>query len=693
MRITSDQNGILLERGVERLFIQPWGRDGIRVRMTAEAEMDENDWALSDQPEKTDWRVETEEVDMTDPWYRGAEYARYHQQGRRWRLINGKITALLNEEGWLSFLNQKGETLLREYWRNRDRVSRYAVPVGVAGRELKPIPGTRDYSLTALFEADDREKIYGMGQYQMAQLNKKGTVLDLEHRNSQASVPFYVSSLGYGFLWNNPATGQVIFGNNRTEWRNPSVRKMDYYITAGDTPAEILEHYTAVTGRTPKMPEYGIGFWQCKLRYRTQEEVLEVAREYKRRKLPLDVIVVDFFHWPLQGDWKFDPEYFPDPEGMVRELREMGIETVVSIWPTVDERSENYGPMADRGYLMRTDRGNALSGSGWMGANVYYDATHPGAREYVWQRAKENYYDKGVRIFWLDEAEPEIGPYEFDNWRYYKGPARQVTNIYPREYARGFYEGMKAEGQEEILSLVRCAWAGSQKYGALTWSGDIHSSFRAMKEQLQAGLSMGMAGIPWWTCDLGGFIGGDPTDEGFRELMARWFAWGCFLPVFRLHGERSPWYVKEVTFKENGRQVLSSGAANELWSFGERNYEIMKRFLFIRENLRPYIRETMRRTSETGEPIMRPLFFDFPEDPAAWRCESAYMFGKDILVSPVTAAGVDTWDVYLPAGENWVESATGKRFAGGQSVKAKADLAVIPVFVREGADVKIYPQV
>ncbi len=691
MRITSDQNGILLERGVERLFIQPWGRDGIRVRMSAEAEMDGNDWALSDRPEKTEWRVETEEVDMTDPWYRGEEYARYHQKGQRWRLINGKLTALLSEEGWLSFLNQKGETLLREYWRNRDRVSRYAVPVGVPGRELKPIPGTRDYSLTALFEADDRERIYGMGQYQMARLNKKGTVLDLEHRNSQASVPFYVSSLGYGFLWNNPATGQVIFGNNRTEWRNPSVRKMDYYITAGDTPAEILEHYTAVTGRTPKMPEYGIGFWQCKLRYRTQEEVLEVAREYRRRKLPLDVIVVDFFHWPLQGDWKFDPECFPDPEGMVRELREMGIETVVSIWPTVDERSENYGPMADRGYLMRTDRGNALSGSGWMGANVYYDATHPGARDYVWQRAKENYYDKGVRIFWLDEAEPEIGPYEFDNWRYYQGPARQVTNIYPREYARGFYEGMKAEGQQEIISLVRCAWAGSQKYGALTWSGDIHSSFRAMKEQLQAGLSMGMAGIPWWTCDLGGFIGGDPTDEGFRELMARWFAWGCFLPVFRLHGERSPWYVREVTFKENGRQVLSSGAANELWSFGERNYEIMKRFLFIRENLRPYIREAMRRTSETGEPVMRPLFFDFPEDPEAWECESAYMFGKDILVSPVTAAGADTWDVYLPAGENWVESATGKRFTGGQTVKAKADLAVIPVFVREGADVKVYP--
>lgn len=692
MRIKADQTGIALQYGVNRLWIQPWGPDGIRVRMTAEAKMEENDWALSETPGACEARLETEEVDMTDPWYRGEEYARYHAQGKRYLLKNGKITAVVSEEGWLSFVNGKGQVLLREYWRNRDRVCRYAVPVGVPARELKPIPGTRDFSLTALFEADDRERIYGMGQYQMGQLNKKGTVLDLEHRNSQASVPFYVSSLGYGFLWNNPAVGQVTFGTNRTEWRIPSTRKMDYYITAGDTPAEILEHYTAVTGRTPAMPEYGLGFWQCKLRYRTQQEVLEVAREHKRRGLPLDVIVVDFFHWTLQGNWAFDPECFPDPEGMIRELREMGVETVVSIWPTVDERSENYGPMADQGFLMRTDRGNALSGSGWMGPNVYYDATHPGARAYVWDKVKKNYYEKGVRIFWLDEAEPEIGPYEFDNWRYYLGPARQVTNVYPKEYARGFFEGMRAEGQKEILSLVRCAWAGSQKYGALTWSGDIHSSFRAMREQLQAGLSMGMAGIPWWTCDLGGFIGGDPTDEGFRELLARWFAWGCFLPVFRLHGERSPWETREITFKENGRQVLSSGAANELWSFGERNYEIMKPYLFIREKLRPYLRETFRHTSETGEPVMRPLFFDFPEDPQAWQCETAYMLGREILVSPVTAPGVETWPVYLPAGETWIESATGKRYEGGQTVCARADLTIIPVFTRAGSGIRVYEE-
>ena len=690
MRVTANQEGIQIRYGVHQMWIQPWGPDSIRVRLTAEADMDPEAWALTEAPAPSEWRVETETVDMTDPWYRSPEYARYHQEGQRFHLINGKLTATVSEEGWLSFENQKGETLLREYWRNRNRICRYAVPLDLSARELKPIPGTRDYSLTARFEADPSERIYGMGQYQMDRLNKKGTVLDLEHRNAQASVPFYVSSLGYGFLWNNPAVGQVMFGENRTEWRIPTTRQMDYYITAGNTPAEILEHYTAVTGRSPMMPEYGMGFWQCKLRYRTQEEVLEVAREYKRRNLPLDVIVIDFFHWPLQGDWKFDPACFPDPEGLVRELREMGIETVVSIWPTVDERSENFGPMADRGYLMRTDRGGASGGEGWMGPTVNFDPTHPGAREYLWNIVRENYYKKGIRIFWLDEAEPEIAPYEFDNWRYFLGPARQVTNLYPREYARGFYEGMKAEGQEEVISLVRCAWAGSQKYGALTWSGDIHSSFRAMREQLQAGLSMGMAGIPWWTCDLGGFIGGDPTDEGFRELLARWFAWGCFLPVFRLHGERSPWYTREVVIRENGRQELSSGQPNELWSFGERNYEIMKRYLFIRENLRPYIRSLMKRTSETGEPVMRPLFFDFPGDPTAWSCDTAYMFGPDLLVSPVTQPSVTEWPVYLPAGADWIESATGKTFSGGQTVSARADLPIIPVFIRQGSGLKVY---
>ena len=562
------------------------------------------------------------------------------------------------------------------------------MPLRVDARELKPLQGGTDYELTARFEAFDGEKIFGMGQYQEKHLDKKGAVLELAHRNSQASVPFYVSNRGYGFFWNNPAIGTAAFGTNKTEWHVESTKKLDYYITAGDTPAQIEANYSLAVGRTPMMPEYGLGYWQCKLRYRTQEELLAVAREHKRRGLPMDAIVIDFFHWTMQGDFRFEPLDWPDPEGMVRELKELGIETVVSVWPTIDERSENFGPMADRGYLVSADRGNANHMT-WMGNTVFYDATHPGAQRYVWERCRENYYKKGIRCFWLDEAEPEYGPYDFDNYRYYAGPALQCSNVYPVGYARGFYDGLKAEGEKEVMSLVRCAWAGSQKYGVLTWSGDIYSSFRSMREQLQAGLSMGMAGIPWWTSDIGGFLGGDIQDPAFRELLVRWFAWGAFCPVFRMHGERSPWHEREQEFR-NGVRQLTSGQDNEVWSFGEDNYEILKRYLFVRERLRPYVRECMRAASETGAPVMRPLFYDFPEDEHCWEAEDSYLFGPDLLVAPVMEAGARERQIYLPAGTGWRDAFTKQEYEGGQTVTVPAPLDVIPVMIREGKDYPVY---
>lgn len=688
MRVSKEHNSIIISEGSSRVVIEPWGENAARVRMTCEAKMDEHDWALTEKVSEGASEIQIEEIDITDPWYKGAEWSKYHMTGYVYTLVNGKLTVKVNHEGWISYYNQKGELLTEEYWRNRNRLNRYAVPIGVAGREMKPIAGSSDYSLTARFEAFDDEKIYGMGQYQEKNLDKKGAVLELAHRNSQASVPFMVSSRGYGLFWNNPAVGTVTFGANKTEWTAKSTKKMDYWITAGDTPAELLKQYTAVTGRTPMMPEFGMGYWQCKLRYRTQEELLAVAREHKRRGLPMDAIVVDFFHWTLQGDFKFEPRDWPDPEAMVRELKDLGIETVVSVWPTIDERSENFAEMAEKGYLVHNDRGNSNHMT-WMGNTVFYDATHPGARQFVWEKCKKNYYDKGIRIFWLDEAEPEYGSYEFDNYRYYEGPALQCTNMYPAMYAKGFYDGLKGEGEREIMSLVRCAWAGSQKYGVLTWSGDISSTFRAMREQLQAGLNMGMAGIPWWTSDIGGFIGGDITDPGFKELLVRWFAWGAFCPVFRMHGERSPWYEREQEFIDGVRQ-LTSGQDNEVWSFGEDNYEILKKYLFIREKLRPYIRKCMEGSSQTGEPVMRPLFFDFPEDNECWKVEDAYMFGTEILVAPVMEAGVNSRSVYLPKGCQWIECATGKIYTGGQRIEAYAPIDIIPVFTKKESIIEIY---
>ena len=289
----------------------------------------------------------------------------------------------------------------------------------------------------------------------------------------------------------------------------------------------------------------------------------------------------------------------------------------------------------------------------------------------------------------LDEAEPEYGPYDFDNYRYYAGTALQCTNIYPLMYAKGFYDGLKEAGEKDILSLVRCAWAGSQKYGVLTWSGDIHSSFRAMREQLQAGLSMSVAGIPWWTSDIGGFLGGNIQDEGFRELLVRWFAWGCFCPVFRMHGERSPWYEREQEFI-NGVRQLTSGQDNEVWSFGEDNYEILKKYLFVRENLRPYMRKTMDECTAAGTPVMRPLWFEFPEDSESWNIEDEYTLGSALLVAPVTEAGVNERSVYLPGGTVWRDANTGTVYKGGQRVTVPAPLDVIPVFVRDNAEMTVF---
>ena len=686
--VRQEGNRLIIQEGASRVFIECWGKDSLRVRMTAEPEMDANDWALNEPVEQVIPEITFEEVDTTDPWYRGEEWAKYHQTGVVATLKNGKITARVNPEGWISFLNEKGEVLTEEYWRNRNRINRYCVPLRVDARELKPVQGSGDYELTARFEAYDDEKIFGMGQYQEKNLNKKGAILELAHRNSQASVPFFVSSRGYGFFWNNPAIGTASFGANKTEWYAKRTKKLDYFITAGDTPADIERNYSAAVGRTPMMPEFGMGYWQCKLRYRNQEELLAVAREHKRRGLPMDAIVVDFFHWTMQGDFKFEPRDWPDPDAMVKELKEMGIETVVSVWPTIDERSENFGKMNANGYLVRADRGNSNHMT-WMGNTVFYDATHPGAQKFVWERCRENYYTKGIRIFWLDEAEPEYGPYDFDNYRYYAGPALQCSNLYPLMYAKGFYDGLKESGEKEIMSLVRCAWAGSQKYAVLTWSGDIHSSFRAMREQLQAGLNMGMAGIPWWTSDIGGFVGGDISDPTFKELLVRWFAWGAFCPVFRMHGERSPWYEREQEFINNVRQ-LTSGQDNEVWSFGEDNYEILKEYLFVRERMRPYIRECMKQASETGAPVMRPMFFDFPEDKVCWETEDQYMFGPDVLVAPVMEMGARQRSVYLPAGLSWTEAKTGRCYPGGSRVTVDAPLSVIPVFVREGKQIPIY---
>ena len=655
-----------------KLQIEPWGNNSLRVRATVAPELNDKDWALL--PASPSAKVEVSEFED------GA------------RIVNGNISAVVNGRGQLRFYNQNGKLLLEEYWRTRtvagqgeDTSSKYFSPLTHEARELKPIQGGK-YELRARFESQPDERIYGLGQYQQPFLNVKGCTMELAQRNSQASVPFMMSSLGYGLLWNNPAIGEVSFANNVTTWMARVTEQLDYWITAADTPAEISQQYATATGSAPMLPEYAAGFWQCKLRYRTQDELMEVAREYKRRGLPISVIVADFFHWPNQGDWRFDTREWPDPKGMVDELKQMGIELMVSIWPTVDNRTENYKIMKEKGYLVKAERGVPVTMT-FLGNTTFFDATHPGARKYVWEQAKKNYHDLGIKIFWLDEAEPEYSVYDFENYRYHLGPVLEVGNIYPRGYAQAFYEGMEEAGQTEIVNLLRCAWAGSQRYGALVWSGDINSTFGALRNQLMAGLNMGIAGIPWWTTDIGGFDGGDINDPGFQELLIRWFQWGVFCPVTRLHGFRQPMEEPAETYRDGIAQCMT-GAPNEIWSYGEDNYAIMKSCLDLRERLRPYVMRVMKAAHDTGAPVMRPLFFDFPDQTEAWQIEDQYMFGPDILVAPVLEAGQRSRKVWLPEGCAWIDLNTGARQDGGQWCDCDAPIEAIPVFIRESADVQ-----
>ncbi|OPJ57554.1 TIM-barrel domain-containing protein [Clostridium oryzae] len=688
MRFTQSGNRLIGRAGVETIWIEPWGENSLRVRVTKEANMDTNDWALIDTPKAASAKISIDDIELAEPWIKEEERAEKAQKTQIASIQNGEIIASFNGEGWLTFKNSDGRILTEEYWRDRERIDRYCIPLRIEGRELKPIIGTSDYRITLRFEAYDDERIYGLGQYQEKVLNKKGATLELAHRNGQASVPFMLSNRGYGLLWNNPAIGTVTFATNRTEWVAENTKKLDYFITAGKTPAQIEQQYADAVGKVPMMPEYGMGFWQCKLRYRTQDELLKVAREYKRRGIPIDVIVIDFFHWTKQGDFKFEPRDWPDPDAMIAELKDMGIELMVSVWPTVDSRSENFEHMSKEGYLVSADRGMNIN-MNWMGETVFFDATHPGAREYVWQVSKKNYYDKGVRLFWLDEAEPEYGPYDFDNYRYYQGPALQCTNIYPAMYAKGYYDGMTAEGQKNICNLVRSAWAGSQRYGALIWSGDVSSTFRAMREQLQIGLNMGIAGIPWWTTDIGGFLGGYVEDKNFHELLLRWFAFGVFSPVFRLHGERVPHIEPEQAVIDGVTQMFT-GSDNEIWSFGEENYEIMKNYIEMRERLRPYIRTCMEEAHEKGTPVMRTMFYEFPEDAACWNAETQYMFGPDILVAPVFELGQRSREVYLPKNQAWKNAKTNEILQGGQTITVEAPIDEIPLFIRAEKDYPIY---
>ena len=672
MRFVNENGALVFYKAGEMVRIEPWGTDSLRVRATMQGAFTGNGWALTEEVSHTGGKVTVEEVDH---WVGDGSWDKREKAD----IENGRIKAEVNHAGVITFFKD-GEEILREYYRCYDgTISKESRCLKVINRTWKGVIGGSEYSLNVKFESRDGEKIFGMGQYQQAYLDLKGCTLELAQRNSQISVPFAVSSLGYGFLWNNPAVGEATFGKNYTEWVALSTKEMDYWITAADTPRAILENYTAATGRAGKFPADRMGLWQCKLRYRTQDEVLTVARDYQKRGIHIDQIVIDFFHWTVQGDWKFDPKYWPDPKAMVDELHEMGIKVIVSVWPSVDRKSENFWPMLEQGLLIRTERG-ALQTYDFQGDCVEIDAFNPKTREYVWNVCKKNYYDYGIDGFWLDNSEPDYGVYDFDHYRYCDGPALSISNLYPQMYSRVFYDEMVKTG-EPVVNLLRCAWAGSQKYGNVVWSGDVPSTFEAFYDQLQCGLNMGLAGIPWWTTDVGGFMTDDVNDPDFRQLLIRWYQFAVYSAVLRMHGDRGPYNIPALDDRDWGGGYLHTGQPNELWSYGEENYGIMKHYYDIRVEMKDYIQSLFDEASANGSPLIRTMFYEFPEDKACWELSDQYMFGSRYLVAPIFHLNQFKREVYLPAGQ-WKLTSDGTVYEGGGTVTVAAPIEYMPVFER-----------
>ena len=631
----------------ERVEIEAWGPNGIRVRASRLAEI-KKDWINALLALKKPQPIIIIQPD-------GAS------------LQNGDLKVEINIKGELTFINVKnGQILTKE---------KPIHGISIPARAYKTLKGDL-FHLDCCFEAFDNEHIYGLGQHQHGRLDQKGCVIELIQRNTEISIPFLLSSRGYGFLWNNPAVGRVELGMDATRWVAEAAPQIDYWITTGENPAEILGNYAAVTGHAPEFPEWASGFWQSKLRYASQDELEKVAMEYHRRHLPLSVIVIDFFHWTRQGDWQFDPQFWPDPAGMVNRLEALGIKVMVSVWPTVNRLSKNFMEMWHKNYIIQNKSGSAgqmyfVDNHAEDGVYVhYYDSTHPGARKFIWEKVKEGYYQYGIKIFWLDACEPEMLPFMPENLRFSAGDGEAVANIYPLDHVRGFYEGMLSEGEKNPFFLCRSAWAGSQRFGAAVWSGDVMSTFPALRAQVKEGLNMSLSGIPWWNSDIGGFRGGDPTSSYFQELIVRWFQFGVFCPIFRLHGHRMP----------NTNDF--NGAENEIWSFGETAYPIIQKLLAVRERLRPYIHQQMTIASQTGVPPMRPLFVDFPADEVCYQLEDEYLFGSDLLVAPILDEGVSSRKVYLPANNTWKDAWSKKVFKGGQWLTVEAPLDKIPVFLR-----------
>lgn len=555
----------------------------------------------------------------------------------------------------VSYYNKAGELILSE--------SQKLITPGT-------VLTTSTNTCEALFNSPANEAIYGLGQHQQRIMNYKGKTLSLDQQNAEVALPFMQSSRGYGLLWDNYSLTQFSgkhSSNTKYQFSSESGQMVDYYFMYGPEADGVVNEYRNATGIAPMFPKWAFGLFQSKDKYTTQVELLTMANKYREANLPIDCIVQDWDYWTPDywGSNVMNATRYPDPKAMVDSLHKMNFHTMISIWPVFHRNTANYQQYNAIGALYPS-----------AGTHHFYDAHSDAAKEIYWNQVNSQLFSKyGWDAWWADNNEPQGWPDGLDRKNYLtaKGPGVTYYNTYPIMHTSGFYKGWRKDyPNKRPFILSRSAFPGQQRYATAVWSGDIASNWTAFQNQLSGGLNFSLSGMPYWTTDIGGYWHTDWSTAANNELMIRWFQYGAFCPIFRIHGQ--------------GEKALVSS------SFTQATKDNLAATNRLRYRLMPYVYSMAWKVTSENYTIMRHLIMDYREDENVKSIDNQFMFGPSFMINPVTSAGVSQRSVYLPEG-NWCDFWTGKQYAGSQTITSAAPITRIPVFVKAGSIVPMGPEI
>ncbi|WP_303922197.1 TIM-barrel domain-containing protein [Draconibacterium sediminis] len=556
----------------------------------------------------------------------------------------------------------------------------------------KKYAGVNVYNVKQSFQLDPEEFIYGLGQLQRGKMSQRNQEVFLKQNNKETVIPFILSAKGYGLFWDNYSPTTFSDTQDETYFDSEIGECIDYYVMFGGNADGVVGKMRELTGDVPMFPYWSYGYWQSRERYKSQFETVEVVKKYRELEVPLDGIIQDWRYWGEDSVWNrmaFDSTRFPDPKAMVDQVHDMNAHLMIVTWP-------GFGPLTKQ-YQEFKSRNMQLNFLTWPpnSGTKPYDVYNPTARDIYWK-----YLNKGVFSYinndgwWLDSSEPdhiEVKDEDFEQPTYL-GPYRSVVNAFPLEHIKGVSTHQReTTDKKRVFILTRSAFAGQQRYGANSWSGDVVTDWDILRKQISAGLNLSLCGIPHWNSDIGGFFvwnfPGGVDNKAFHEIYVRWLQFGSFCPMMRSHGTDTP---------------------REIYQFGEKGdwtYDAIEKFINMRYRLLPYTYSTSWDVSANRSSMIRALVMDFAEDEDALDIDNQYMFGKSILVCPVTQpmyvktskdknkyidpkedfSKIKSSEVYLPSGTVWIDFWNGEKFNGGQTISRKAPIDIIPLFIKAGS--------